>query len=109
MTLPEVLGRIRFWQGLGDPYVNLIREASKPAIFATATSKYLGTTSFGAVMIGLGAFTLLLLLQIVLGWAVATFRVYRAQVHAEWHANPYTTRQMELLEQIARNTGRVAA
>ena len=106
MTRPwgEQLGTLRYWQQLGDPYAQMLREALKPALGATALGAYLGLSVVKAVLIGVGMVVGLLALALVFGWLVWRHRVIHAAIRKDWENNPALLRQLELLEAIERNT-----
>ena len=104
MTLTDRLGTLRFYQLQGEPYVQIVREAIKPAAGLTFVANYLGASPVHAVAFGASVMALLLALAIGFGFMVTRYHVYRAQVQAEWAANPITSRQLDLLERIELNT-----
>lgn len=103
-TWGDRIGTYRYWQQLGDPYAQMLREALKPALGATALSAYLGLTVLKAITIGLITVVGLLGLSLAFGWLVWRHRVIHASIRKEWENNPVVLRQIELLEAIARNT-----
>jgi hypothetical protein len=108
MTWGDRIGTVRYWQQLGDPYAQMAREALKPALGATAVAAYLGVTVWTAVLIGAATVVGLLIGSVVFGWLVWRHRVIHATIRKEWENNPVVMRQLELLEEIARNTNHPA-
>jgi hypothetical protein len=108
MTWGDRIGTIRYWQQLGDPYTQMLREALKPALGATAVSAYLGLTVAKAVLIGVVMVLSLLGLALVFGWLVWRHRVIHAVILKTWENDPAFLRQLELLEAIERNTNGTA-
>ena len=106
MTRPwgEQLGTLRYWQQLGDPYAQMLREALKPALGATALGAYLGLSVVKALLIGVSMVVGLLALALVFGWLVWRHRIIHASLRRDWENNPALLRQLELLEAIERNT-----
>jgi hypothetical protein len=98
------LGTLRFWQDTGQPYADLLKEAIKPALGMTAVTKYMGASVSVSVYAGLATVVGMLALSIVMGWLVVRYRVLHSQRVADWRANPAQCRQIELLEEIAKNT-----
>ena len=107
MTLADRLGLVRFYQIQGQPYTQIVREAIKPALGMSAVSKFLGTSAELAIWLGITTAMSLMAFDIVMGWIATRYDIYQAQVRAEWKANPFQARQMQLLESIADNTQRM--
>ena len=104
MRWGERIGTVRYWQQLGDPYAQMLREALKPALGATALGAYLGLSVIKALVIGVAMVLGLLGLALLFGWLVWRHRVIHAAIRKDWENNPALLRQLELLEAIERNT-----
>ncbi len=100
----RVLGELRYYQQVGQPFADLLNNALKPALAAVAVSKYLGTSVLSALLAGCGMVAAILTLSIVMGWLIVRYRVIHASIRASWANDPVTSRQLELLEQIAAHT-----
>ena len=102
MTWGDRLGRLRFYQQMGDPLALLVREAVKPALGTTALATYLGVGPWLSITIGMATVAGLLGLALGLGYLVVRYRVVHAHIRNEWENNPLQARTIELLETIAR-------
>ena len=100
----SMLGTLKYYQQTGQPYADLVKEALKPALGMTAVTKYLGASVLWAVGAGLGTVVLMLTVSVVMGWLVVKYQVIHAAIRADWKNNPLASRQIELLEEIAKAT-----
>ena len=106
MTVGDRVGLVRYYQTLGQSYAEMFRGSLTAGGVVTAGAAWLGMGKTGALILGVASIAFWQCLAVGFGYAVWRWRVIHATLEREWHNSPATLRQMELLEQIEKNTRR---
>ena len=103
-TVGEVLGTLRFWQGLGQSYADALRTGASASAIIASAAKYLGMSASLAITLGGLAFVLWPTTALVCGYAVWRYKLVHAEMERQLEVNPMSHRSLALLGQIEINT-----
>lgn len=102
----STIGRLRYFQNLGQGYAEMFRGSLTAGGIVTAGAAWLGLGKAGALVLGAVSVFFWQGLAMGFGYLVWRYRIIHATLDHEWKNSPATARTIELLETIERNTRR---
>lgn len=104
MNWPHVLGTVRYFQGLGYSYAEMLKGSMTASAAVTYMATKFGIGIAGTLVLALGSVVLWQVLALGFGWLVWRWRIVHAELERARDNSPATSEQLALLREIAKNT-----
>jgi len=92
------LSTLRYWQQMGQGYMEMFKGSLTAGGIVTAGAAWLGLGKTGAILVGVGSIFFWQALAMLFGWLIWHHHIIEGTLDNEWKNDPWKRRMLEAIE-----------